>query len=202
MSPDYLFFFQKIQLCTKCILRISGVSRRSVQSLFFNFPLNRILWIRIFGYTTLDVFSSQNSNWSLSTFFSASRWVSSHHHVDTSNDSHECICFQTCNHGTRDDVESCATIFFILTTVDKGFSASIEGLAFGLFKISTSVCVFTFGTEEDARSRWDLLCVSPLHPTLSSRSPVACVWKENYKHLFLNKTQVSSAQNILQSSTQ
>ena len=174
MSPDYLFF-QKFNFVPGASWEFQVCPAEA-----FNPYSSTFRWIEFFGSESSDTqpwtfLSSQNSNWSLSTFFSASRWVSSHHHVDTSNDSHECICFQTCNHGTRDDVESCATIFFILTTVDKGFSASIEGLAFGLFKLSTSVCVFTFGTEEDARSRWDLLCVSPLHPTLSSRSPVACV---------------------------
>ena len=44
-------------------------------------------------------------------------------------------------------------------------------------------------------------CVSPRHSALSTRSPVAC-GVENYKRLFLNKTQLSSAEDILQSSTQ
>ena len=40
---------------------------------------------------------------------------------EVSNDSHECICFQTCNHDTRDDVENHITIFFILSEINKEF---------------------------------------------------------------------------------
>ena len=43
------------------------------------------------------------------------------------NDSHDCICFQTCNHDTRDDVDNHTTIFFILPTI---------------FKLFPSVCVY------------------------------------------------------------
>ena len=90
-------------------------------------------------------FSSQKSNCSLSTLFSTSRWGCSYHQlVDTSNDSHECVCFQTCNHDTRGDVDKHTMIFFILSTKDKGFSAWVVGLAFRLFKLFPSVCVFHF----------------------------------------------------------
>ena len=43
MPPD-CHFLSRIHFCTSCILRISGVSRRSVQTQFFKFPLNRIHW--------------------------------------------------------------------------------------------------------------------------------------------------------------
>ena len=36
--PSDCPFLSRMKLCTRCILRISGVSRRSVQSQFFNFP--------------------------------------------------------------------------------------------------------------------------------------------------------------------
>ena len=36
--PSDCPFLSRIKFCTRCILRISGVSRRSVQSQFFNFP--------------------------------------------------------------------------------------------------------------------------------------------------------------------
>ena len=55
MPPDFLYL-SRIQFCTRCILRISGVSRRSVQSQFFNLPKNRIHWIWVLRYTTLDLF--------------------------------------------------------------------------------------------------------------------------------------------------
>ena len=100
----------------------------------------------------------QNSNWSLSTFFPTSRWVSSYRqHVEIGNDSHECICFQTCNHDTRDDVDNLTTIFYILPAVDKEFSALVTGLAFRLFELFPPVCVFTFGTEEYACSWCEFL---------------------------------------------
>ena len=136
LPPDCLFLY-RIQFCTKCILRISGVSRRSVHSQFFNFPQNGIHWIWILCCTTLDVFFFfQSSNCSLSTFFSTSRWSCSYHQfVDISNDSYECICFQNCNHDTRDDVDDHTTIFFILLEIDKGFLALVARLAFGLFKL-------------------------------------------------------------------
>ena len=107
---------------------------------------------------------------------STSRWVSSYHRlVDICKDSHECICFQTCNHDIRNDVDKHTTIFFILPTSDKGFSALVARLAFRLFKLFTSVCFFSFGTEEYACSRWEFLACLYFHPTFSSRSPVACV---------------------------
>ena len=55
---------------------------------------------------------SQDSNLSLTTFFSTSRWGCSYNQlVDIGNESHECICFQTCDHDTRDDVDNHTTIF-------------------------------------------------------------------------------------------
>ena len=78
----------------------------------------------------------QKSNWSLSTFFSTSRRVSSYHqHVDIGNDSHQCICFQTCDHDTRDDVDNQMSIFFILPAIDKEFWTFVAWLAFKLFKL-------------------------------------------------------------------
>ena len=90
-------------------------------------------------------------------------------------------------------------LFFILPTIDKGFSALVAGLAFGLYKPFPSVCFFTFGTEEDARSGRDFLASLHFIPRCPHGLPWhACV--ENYKRLVLNKTQLSSAENILQSS--
>ena len=81
----------------------------------------------------------------LEHLFSTSRWGCSYHQlVDLGNDGYECICFQTCNHDTRDDVDNHTTIFFILPTIDKEFWASVARLAFGLFKLFPSVCVFHF----------------------------------------------------------
>ena len=68
-------FLSRIQFCTSCILRISGVSRRSVQSQFSSFPQNRIHRIWALRCTVLDVLFLQKSNCSLSTFFSRPpRW--------------------------------------------------------------------------------------------------------------------------------
>ena len=58
MPPDCPFL-SRIQLCTRCILRIACVSRRSVQSQYFNFPWNRIYWIWVLRYTTSDLFSHE-----------------------------------------------------------------------------------------------------------------------------------------------
>ena len=111
-------------------------------------------------------FSPQNSNCSMSTFFSRPRAeVTSHHqHVDIGNECHKRICFQTCNHDTRNDVNHYMTMFFILSTIDKEFSTLVAGLAFRLFELFTSVCSFTFGTEEDTCSRWHLFASpTPFH---------------------------------------
>ena len=89
----------------------------------------------------------------------------------------KCIWFRTCNHDTRDDADNYTSIFFILPSIDKGFSAPIAGLAFRLFELFTSVCSLTFGTEEDACSRWDLLA-SPTSFHIISRCPVACVCRK------------------------
>ena len=142
-----------------------GVSRRSDQSHFSSFHQNRIHWIWVLRYTTLDSFL-QNRNCSLSTFFSRPRAeVTSHHqHVDMGNECHRCIYFQTCNYDTRDDADNYKTMFWILPTIDKRFSALVAGLDLGRIELFTSVCPFTFGTEEDACSGWDLLCVSHFFP--------------------------------------
>ena len=144
-------------------------------------------------------FFFQDSNLSLSTFFSTSRWGCSSHHqlVDISNDSRECICFQTCNHDTRDDVDNHATIFFILSTVDKEFSALVVGLAFRLFKLFPSVCVFHFRYRRGcllldenflriSTSFHVLLTVSPvarvcrmLHASLLEQGSIGFRWKHS-----------------------
>ena len=66
----------------------------------------------------------------------------------------------------------------------------------------SSVCFFTFGTEENACSRWEFHACLHFIP----HCPHSFAWHatclENYKRLFLNKTQLFSAENILQSSTQ
>ena len=68
-------------------------------------------------------FFTQNSKCSLGTFFSRPpAEVTSHHqHVDVGKDCHNCNCFQTRNHDTRDDADDYTTIFFILPSIDKGF---------------------------------------------------------------------------------
>ena len=76
-------------------------------------------------------FFFSDSNCSLSTFFSTSR--SSYHQFVAA--SYECICFQNCNHDTRDDVDNHTTIFFILLAIGNGFLALVARLAFGLFKL-------------------------------------------------------------------
>ena len=71
----------------------------------------------------------------MSTFFSTSCWVSSHHqHVETGNDSHICICSRlvTTTHGMMSIVTQC---FFILPAIDKDFGASVARLAFRLHKL-------------------------------------------------------------------
>ena len=84
-----------------------------------------------FEVHNLGRFFLQKSNCSLSTFFSRPRAeVTSHNqHVEKSNECHKCICFQTCNHDTRDDADNYMTIFFILSTTDKEFSAFVARLA-------------------------------------------------------------------------
>ena len=93
-------------------------------------------------------------------------------------------------------------MFFILPTIDKEFSALVTGRAFRLFKIFPSVCVFHF--------RYCRGCLLPdenflristsFHVilTVSRGMPVT----KTASVLFLKKIQLSSAENILQSSTQ
>ena len=83
-------------------------------------------------------FFHQNSNCSLNTFFSRPRagFTSHHHHVDIGIECHKCICFQTCNHDTRDDADNHTTIFFILPSRDKGLKTLVARLAFRLFELS------------------------------------------------------------------
>ena len=150
---------------------------------------------------TFFFFFLQSSNCSLSTFFSTSRWGCSYHQfVDTSNDSYECICFQTCNHDTRDDVDNHTTIFFILLAIGNGFYCFSRKTGLWTVQAFSSVCFFTFGTEENACSRWEFLA----HLHFIPRCPRSFAWHatcvENYKRLFLNKTQLFSAENTLQSS--
>ena len=97
------------------------VCHRSVQSQFFNFPQNRIHWIWVLRYTTLTFsFRIATAPWVPSSRPRAE--ITFHRqHVEIGNDSLECICFQTCNHDTRDDVDNHTTIFFILPTIDKDF---------------------------------------------------------------------------------
>ena len=175
MPRDCPFSFPNFSFVPGASWEFHGVSRRSVQSQFSSFPKNRIPWIWILRYTTLDSFFPRNGDCSLSTFFSRPRAeVTSHHqHVDFSNECHKCICFPTCNYDTRDDADNYTTVFFILSTIDKGFLT----LALRLFELFTSVCSFTFGTEEDACSKW----VFPASPTffhIVSRRPVACVCRK------------------------
>ena len=199
MMPQDCLFLHRIQFCIECILRISDVSRRSVQS-----QLLAVRRIEFIGSELRDTqpvtFFSHNSNCSMSTFFSTSRWSCSYHQlVDIGNDSHVCICFQTCNHDTRDDVDNHTTILFILPAIDKEFSALVAGLAFRLFKLLRQSVSFTFGTEEDACSRWEEF-LAYLH--FIPRCPHGLPWHanaENYKRLFLNKTLLFSAVFILQS---
>ena len=148
-------------------------------------------------------FFFQDSNWSLCTFVSTSRWGCSYHQlVDGGNDSHECIGFQTRNHDTRDDVDNHTTIFFTLSTIDKEFSASVTGLAFRLLKLfSVSLCLSPSVLKRMLASRWEFLAYLHSIPRCPHGLPWhACV--EKYKRLFLNKSQLFTAENILQSSAQ
>ena len=127
-----------------------GVSRRSVQSRLPSFPENRLLWIWILRYTTLEFFLSESQLLLGCSLSSTSCWVSPHHqHVDTGNYCHKCTCFQTSNHDTREDVENHTTIFYILLHPlhRQGILAPVAGLV----ELFTSVCPFPVGTEEVAR---------------------------------------------------
>ena len=144
---------------------------------------------------------SQNSNCSLSTFFSRPRAeVTSHQqHVDIGNACNKKnICFQTCNHDTRDDADKHTTIFFILSTTDKDFNSSRKtGLqTVWVFHVSLFLH-FLYWKKHLFWMR--ISCVSSLHSTLSSRSPVACGCRKLQASL-LERDQLSSTENILQSS--
>ena len=84
---------------------------------------------------------------SLSNFFSRppAGFLLTIQHVDTGNESHKCICFQTCNHDIRDEANNYTTIFYILPLV--------AGLASRLVEPLSSVRPFPVCTEEDSCSR-------------------------------------------------
>ena len=198
------FFLHPIQFGTRCILRISGVSRRSVQSQFPNspnFPQNRTHWTWLLRYTTLDVFF----------FFSKKQMILEYLFLDLSlrlrtinlSSTQEAIAmnasvsrFATTTHGMMSMI---TRRFFILPTIDKEISALIARLAFRLFKLFVSLFLHFFGTEEQACYRW----ISLAHLHFIPRCPHGLPWHACVlfcKRLFLNKTQLSSAENILQSS--
>ena len=139
----------------------------------------RIEFIGFEFLRSLDLFPSEKQLLLEYLLFTASRCVSAHRqHVETGNECHKCICFQTCNHDTREDVDNHTTILFRLAHHRQGIFFFVTGLAFRLFNLFPPVCFFTFGTEEDACFKMRISCVSPLHTTLSSRSPVACVCRK------------------------
>ena len=71
IMPSDCLILSRIQSSPKRTVRISGVSRQIVQSHFFNFPY----------------------------CFDLALGSSHRQHVEIGNDSHECICSKTCNHG-------------------------------------------------------------------------------------------------------
>ena len=96
-----------------------GVSRRSVRSQFSSFSRNRLLWIFVSELQLLP----ENS------LLSTSCWTSPRHqHVESGNDCHKCIAFQTCNHDTGEDVDIHTTIFCI-SPHRQGSLALVAGLA-------------------------------------------------------------------------
>ena len=102
MPPDSLFL-SRIQFCTKCILRISGVSRRRME----------FIGSESWDKQPCTFFFFQHSNCAGFPFTVRL--------VDIGNDSHKCICFQTCNHDRRDDVDTHTTTFFHLAHNRQGF---------------------------------------------------------------------------------
>ena len=121
-------------------------------------------------------FFSQNSNCSLSTFFSRPRAEvpSFHQHVEKGNECHKCICFQTCDQDTRDDTNSYTTIFFTLPSMDKGYSVLVAGLAFRLFELSRQ-SVPSPSVLKRVLALGEISLRLPLLSTIVSRRPVACV---------------------------
>ena len=90
-------------------------------------------------------------------------------HARLENCWHECICFQTRNHDTVDDASNHTTIFFILATVEKEFSALVTGLA-GLYIVqafSVSLCLSLSVLKKMLASRWEFLAYLLFILTLS-----------------------------------
>ena len=191
MPPDCLFL-SRIQFCTRFILRISGVSRDHHSSTFRTAEfIGSEFWdtppwtffLRIATYPWLLCSRPQAE---VALTITLSTWATS-------------TCFQTCNDGTLDVADNYMTIFFILPATDKESLTSVAGLAFRLFMFFRQSVSFTFGTEEDACSGGTFLASLHFIPRCPHSLPWhACV--EKYKRLFLNKTQLSSAEDILQSS--
>ena len=119
--------------------------------------------------------------------------------MDESNDSHECICFQTCDHDTRDDADNHTTRFFKLPTITKEFSSS--GRRIGLKTVqalSVNLCLLLTAMKKMLVSRREFLAYLYFIP----RSRHSLPWHacDDYKkRLSLNKTQLFPLKSILQS---
>ena len=124
MPPD-LPFSSRILFCTRCIWEFQVCPAEA-----FNPNSSTFRRREFFGSESSDtqpwtLFFLRHSNWPSSTFHSrpCAEVTSRHQHVEIGNECHKCICFQTCNHDTRDDADNYVTIFFILPTIDKGLLA-------------------------------------------------------------------------------
>ena len=185
----------RIQFCTRCILRISGASLRSVRSHFLQLSVEK------------EFIGSESRTSEPCTFFLSEKQlileylllrpraeVASHlQHVEIGNNSLECICFRTCNHDTRDDVENHTTIFASCP------QETVAGLALRDCSNFLHQPISSLSVLMSALARGE----NYIHLSTSFQIVLTVsrgIRVENYKRLFVNKTQLPSAENILQSS--
>ena len=138
------FSFPNLNFVPRASWEFYGVSRRSIQSRVRSFPQNRLLWISILRYTTLDsFFLSQNRNCSLSTLFLrllAGLLLTISMSIQATIAINASVS------------RLVITIFYILPPHRQGILAPVAGLASRLFERLSSVCPFPVGTQEDACS--------------------------------------------------
>ena len=123
------FLFSEFELRIRCVLRIlrcvppkRSLSLAQLSEEQTSLDLN----VEIHNLGLFYVSESQLLlEYPLSSTFC---WAFPHHqHVETGNDCHKCIGFQTCNYDTREGAENQTTIFYTLLSMHKEFWLQSQG---------------------------------------------------------------------------
>ena len=176
MPPDCQFV-SRIQFCNTCILRISGVSRRSVQSRLPSYLQNRLLWRWILRNTTLDLFFRIPT---APRVFSLYRPLAGF--FLTISMSIQAIFAMDAPFSRRVIMTRMPKIARRFSTscppLTRNFRSSRKSGLQTLRAFSVILCLPVSVLKRMLASRKRIPCVSPLHSTLSSRFPVAFVCRK------------------------